>query len=465
MNSKSAFKTVTITFIVIALSACKTLNIQAPNEAYLAPKGNTISSEIPVNIALNVKKIEQSINQSLNGLLFEQDNINNQDLKIKVWKAKAFQIKTINDAIEYTVPIRIWSQFAWNFDRFGLSLSDKYEANGSLNLKYRTTMSFDKNWKISTNTTALGYEWIETPRISAMGVRIPVAGIANAALARSEKLISTEIDKYIASQLKIKPEVEKLWGELQKPLKVNDAYNLWLRVQPRDFFAAPLKSVGDFIVLQMGITAGIETFIGIKPDALDKKPLTQLSIKNKPADEFRMNIATDISFDALSNIAKNELKGQVFKDGKRQIEITDISIFGNNDKAIFVLDVIGSIKGRIYFSGKPVYNSVKKSIEIIQPEFDLQTKNALQKSASWLAGGIILQKIAPYLSYSVSSDLESLKTQSNTMLNNYQLYEGINIRASINDINVSGIEIVKGAFRMNSTLSGKVNVDIGDLKF
>lgn len=457
-------KIIVVLCIAGCLYGCRSMQIQAPNETYFAPKGNTVVSEIPVTIALDVKKIEQSLNKSLNGLLFEQENVNNQDLSIRVWKASPFQINASNDAIEYTIPIRIWSRFVWSLDRFGLSLSDKYEANGSLNLRYRTIVSFDKNWKISTQTTALGYNWIETPRISALGVRIPVAGIANAALARSETIISREIDKYIASYLNVKPEIAKLWAEIQQPFKVNDEFDIWLRMQPRSFFAAPLKSSGDFLLLQMGIAAGIESFVGLKPAALPATALPQLTIKSKPVDEFRMNVATDVSFASLSEIAKKELKGQVFKDGKRQIQITDISIFGSNDKAIFVLDVVGSVKGRIYFSGKPVYNSLKRSVEIIQPEFDLQTKNALQKSASWLAGGIILQKITPYLSYSVANDLDVLKVQSNTMLANYHLYEGVNMRATINNVEVSGIEIIRGAFRLNSTLTGKVSVDIGEIK-
>jgi hypothetical protein len=115
-----------------------------------------------------------------------------------------------------------------------------------LNLKFKTIVSYDKHWNVVTQTQALGYDWIETPRINALGVRIPFAGIANAALNRSEKMISTEIDKYIARELKLKPVISKFWSSIQKPMQLNSEYDIWLRLQPRNFFASPLKTKGKF---------------------------------------------------------------------------------------------------------------------------------------------------------------------------------------------------------------------------
>lgn len=443
--------------------ACKTIQANAPVESYTVPKGNVLLSEMPVTIVLDIKKLEQRLNHSLDGLLFEQDKLNNQDISIKVWKVKNFELKTFNNAIEYAVPIRIWSRFAWKFERFGMAISDSYDANGSLILKYRTTINYDKNWNVTTQTKALGYEWIETPRIKALGVQIPAASIANAALSRSEKMMALEIDKYIAQQLKFKPELAKLWAHIQKPMKLNNDFDLWLRLQPRAFFAAPLKSVDDKLLLQLVISAGVESFVGLQPTALQPIALPQLSALTKPIDEFKMNVATDVSFVTLSAIAKKQLKGQVFKDGKRQIQIMDIEIFGSNNRAVFMIDVVGSLKAKIYFSGKPTYNSSKRSIEIVEPAFDLETKNALYKSANWLANGYILQKIMPFLTYSVDEDLQTLKNNSNAMLTGYKLYEGVELTAAINKIDVTNIDIVKGAFRLNSLLSGKVDINITEL--
>ncbi len=458
-------KIIVVLCISGCLFACKSLQIQAPTETYLAPKKNTVVSEIPVNIGLDVRKIEQSLNKTLNGLLFEQDNVNNQDLSIKVWKAKPFQIKANNNAIEYTVPIKIWSRFVWKIEQFGLSVGDKYEANGTLNLKFRTIVSYDKHWNVVTRTQALGYDWIETPRINALGVRIPVAGIANAALNRSEKMISTEIDKYIARELKLKPVISKFWNSIQKPMQLNTEYDIWLRLQPQSIFATNLKTNGDFLSMQFGITSGVESFVGLKPNELAAVALPQLNIVDKPVEAFKMSVSTDVSFTSLSAIATKTLKDMVFEVGKRKIKITNLSIYGSNEKAVFVIDVVGAVNGRIYFNGKPVYNSAKRMLEIVEPEFDLQTKNALQKSASWLANGIILQKIKPYLSYAVDKDLDDLKQKTNDMLKDYKLYEGINIRAKIDTVDVADVDIVKAAFRLNSVLLGKVNVDIGQLAF
>lgn len=61
-----------------------------------------------------------------------------------------------------------------------------------------------------------------------------------------------------------------------------------------------------------------------------------------------------------------------------------------------VADVSGSYKGRVFFTGKPVYNPEKRTLEIAEPEFDIKTRNALLKSANWLMHGMILKKISSY---------------------------------------------------------------------
>jgi hypothetical protein len=101
--------------------------------------------------------------------------------------------------------------------------------------------------------------------------------------------------------------------------------------------------------MQFGITSGIESFVGLKPNELPAVALPQLNIVNKQVDEFKMSLSTDVSFASLSAIATKTLKDIVFDVGKRKIKITNLSIYGSNEKAVFVIDVVGAVNGRIYF--------------------------------------------------------------------------------------------------------------------
>jgi hypothetical protein len=123
------------------------------------------------------------------------------------------------------------------------------------------------------------------------------------------------------------------------------------------------------------------------------------------------------------------------------------------------------MKGKIYFTGNMVYNKDLNAIEITEPQFDLKTNNVLLKSANWLAHGIILKKIIPYLTYPVKDDLEKVKTDANKMLSNYSVYGGVALQGKLNNISVTDLSLVPGALRVKVSVKGNVALKVQDLKF
>jgi len=412
-----------------------------------------------------VKNLETAINRNLNGLIYEGSNISDKDLSIKVWKAQNFTFSIKNNVIEYRIPVKIWSRFTWKVQKFGLSVGDSYEATGTIALNYKTTLSIDKNWKIVAKTTSSGYQWIETPRLNVVGVSVPVTPIASFALSQSDKKINEQIDKILAQSVDLKKYVTDIWSQAQDPMQVNTEYNLWLRILPKDIYVSPFTTNQNKLNLAISLHAQIESFMGAKPLALAKTPLPDYKVVLHPAQQFNLNIATDVTYEKMAEEANKELLGKTFTEGNRSITITGLSIYGSEGKPVFVADVTGSLKGRIYFTGKLVYNKENTSVEVAEPEFDVKTKNSLVKSANWLMHGFILKKITPYLTYSVKDDLEKGKNQANNMLNSYKITDGASLQGKLNTIEVKQLDLVPGALRIQSNVKGSVSLKIDDLKF
>ena len=179
--------------LLLTLNSCKTLQIEKPKESYLPSNLAPAMSELPLQVELDVKKLEASINKKMNGLIFDGSNLGNKDVTVKVWKAQNFTFSINNNVIEYRVPLKVWTRFAWKVEKFGYTIGDQYEANGSIALTYKTTISIDKNWKLVSKTAASGYEWIETPKLNVVGVTVPVTPIASLALSQCDKLISPQL--------------------------------------------------------------------------------------------------------------------------------------------------------------------------------------------------------------------------------------------------------------------------------
>ena len=458
---KIVFSIICFAFI---FSSCKTLQIEKPKESYLPSNLSPVISELPLQVELDVKKLETSVNSKMNGLIFDGSNLSNKDLNVKVWKAQNFTFTINNNVIEYRVPLKVWCRFAWKVEKFGFTVGDQYEATGSIALTYKTTIGIDKNWKLVSKTTGSGYEWIETPRISVVGVNVPVTPIANLALLQCDKLISAQIDKSLAESIDMKKYVSQAWSEIQKPRQVSAEHNLWIRITPKDIYVSPFTTTGTKLNMAVGLTAQIESFMGAKPDANTIVDLPPFKYENKPAQQFNLNIGADITFDKISEMAKKELLNKTFTEGKNTITISDLSIFGSEGKAVFVADVIGTLKGRIYFTGNMVYNSEKLAVEITEPEFDVKTSNALVKSAGWLLHGMILKKLMPYLIYPVKSNLDDMKMQVNQMLSDYKVMDGVSLQGKLNTLNVTDLSLVPGAVRIQANVKGNIALKVKDLK-
>jgi hypothetical protein len=455
-----------VALMALTFNSCKTaLQIEKPKESYLPSNLAPALSEIPLQVELDVKKLEASVNKKMNGLIFESSNLQNKELSVKVWKVQNFTFTIKNNVIEYRVPLKVWSSFAWKVEKFGYVIGDQYEATGSIALTYKTTISFDKNWKLVSNTTGSGYQWIEPPKLSVVGVNVPVTPIASLALSQCDKLISAQIDKSLAESIDMKKYISEAWNEAQKPRQVSTENNVWIRITPKDIYVSPFTTTDTKLNLAVALYAQIESFMGTQPAENKPVALPPFKYVNRPAQQFNLNIGADVTFEKISEMAKKELLNKTFSEGKNTITITDLSVFGSEGKAVFVADVTGSLKGRIYFTGNMVYNPEKMAVEITEPEFDVKTSNALVKSAGWLLHGMILKKLTPYLTYPVKSYLDDMKKEGNQMLNGYKIMDGVTLQGKLNDLSVTNLSLVPGAVRIQANVKGNIALKVQDLNF
>ena len=101
---------------------------------------------------------------------------------------------------------------------------------------------------------------------------------------------------------------------------------------------------------------------------------------------------------------------------------------------IFKITVEGSLKGTLYFTGKPIYIPETETVEIVESNFELNTRNVLLKSADWLLHGTILRKLEPHLKFSVKEFVDPMLEDLNKELENYVIEEGIIIKGKIDNV-------------------------------
>ena len=162
---KINFKIKTNLFLamLIAISSCKTIQVEKPPESYLNAVFKPEISTISIPIKLNMMDIEKSVNRQFLGLIYEDNDLSDDNMQIKIWKSKSFEFKAENNQLKYTIPLKIWTKFGWKIERFGMSISDYYEANGELSISFSTGITINQDWDIITSTKIVSHQWISRP--------------------------------------------------------------------------------------------------------------------------------------------------------------------------------------------------------------------------------------------------------------------------------------------------------------
>ncbi len=450
---------------ILLISCGAPMTIQKPAESYIPSSISPTMSELPLRADIDVKKLENAVNRKLNGLIYSTDSLIYKDLSVKVWKVQDFSFSVNNNTIVYKLPLKVKAKYRWKVEKFGFSVSDEYEVSGTISLSFKTSLFINKDWKLFARTESTGYQWLEEPKLSIIGVKLPVTKIADIALTNSQESITKSIDKALSDAVKLQDQVKSAWEMVQQPMLINPENNIWLKTTPNDIFVSPFVSNNNILTVSIAFQTQVESFVGAEPPVTQLVPLPMFKQITREPRPFNLNLAADITYEKLAQISRAQLVGKTFTEGKKSITITGIYIYSSEGRAIVAADVVGSIKGTIYLAGKMAYNQEKSTLEITEADFDIRTKNVLIKSANWLLHGVILKKITPYLSYNIADVLESTKKEANVQLAKYEVYEGVSLSGNLDNITVTEVSMVPGAVRIKANLRGNVALKVEDLKF
>jgi len=447
------------------LFSCKTqLSTLKPDENYIAPAMNTKPSTIAMGIDLDIPQLEKGINNSFKGTIYEDNNIEDDNVMVKVIKQQDIRFSVVGSTIKCNLPLKIWVRYRYKKTVLGVPVSTDYEATGAMNIDVSSAFSLTKDWKIATATTIGKYVWTETPKINAAGINIPVTFVADMAIKSLKGKISSSIDKSISDNFNLRSTMEQTWNVMQNPINVNKDYDVWLKINPVALYSTPIVGVGNKISFKLGMNSLIETSVGsalTAPATKTKLPDYQMVNAIKP--EFQINTNINVSFDKITELAQKYVVGQEFKEGRKHVKITSITMFGQGENIVVVINVEGSANGTVYCIGKLQYDNQTQALKITDFDFEMKTRNALLKSANWLLHKNFLKMIEPMLTISLKDQMQGAITSSNSFLKSYQIRKGATLNGNLNQITLDKITITPHSIILGGAASGSLKIELGDL--
>lgn len=422
-------------------------------------KNKTSFISLPTEISL--MDIEKLLNKNMTGLIYEDNNIKDDNTEMKIWKISAIHLTERNGEILSEVPLKIWVKIKYGTDFFGLNDTKEIHLKGVVTLSSKTHLY---NWKLTTKSTIENLTWSETPTIVIAGKNIPITYIINSSVSIFKSEIAKMIDDAINESCDFKPMVLDAMETISNPFVINDSYEAWFKLVPIELYVTDAQLKNSKIAMNMALKCTMQTMVGEKPKNTFNKNELILKPVAKIPDAFSVAVAAISTYESASKIITKNFKGQEFRSGNKKVTIQKVSLWQNDGKLIIELELLGSVNGSIYLSGYPQYNTDTKEIFFENLDYILTTKNVLLKSANWLAQGIILKKIEENCHYSIQENMDEGKENMMTYLTNYSPMKGVFVNGSMSDFEYEKVELTDKAIIAFISTKGKMKITINGME-
>lgn len=431
------------------------ITLAQTTEIHTFPK---IKSHLTVPISIPVPEINNLINISVTGVLYEDnsytDNDNDQ-FKVRVEKSDKIKLTSLKEnRFLIEVPLKIWAEQGYG----GLGYYVYQDTNFNVVMKFISSVELKSDWTLQTQTKTNGFEWTVKPVLDYGTVKIPVASLIEKTLTEQQAKFTTVIDDKIKESFDLKPYLLAVWNNFSAPINISEEYNTWLKITPETVYMSPLKIYSDYVQATVGLDLYSETFIGQipLPSPLQVR-FPNFILKQNLSSDFNLKTTANVSYDQATALARAQFLGQEFvlTSEKNKVKITDVKVYSEDLYVVIEAETTGEVTGTSYIKGFPVYDREKKKIVLTQIDFKLKTRNLFQKAVTTL----FERKIKRTIGEEYGIPLEDLITESKrslTMSFNKEYYPGIFLNGRVQDFYPSQILL----FNRNMTVVMDTNASL-----
>lgn len=437
---------------------------QSSIPVYTLPK---IKSNITLPVSLPVSEINNLINQSVKGVLYEDQSYtdnNNDQFKVRVEKQGNIAIKALsNNRLMISVPLKIWAEKGYGT----LGYYMYQDTNFNLIMNFITSLAATPDWKLNTKTTTAGFVWTQKPVLDYGKVKIPIASFIESVLKEQQNKFTTVIDQQIKSQFNLQPQLVMAWNQFSKPINVSQEYNTWLKISPQNTYMTPLQVFQDKIKTTVGIDLYSETFVGKMP--LPTKDVTSIPnfvVKPDLQNIFNLQTTANISFDEATKIARQQFLNKEFplNSEKNKVKVDDIKVYGEKENIVIEVKTQGGVTGTAFIKGKPAYDVQSHKIVLTQTDFNLKTKNFFQKALTVLFEGKIRKMIEK--DYGIPlMDIENSSKKSLMESFNKEYYKGIRLQGNVIELKPTQFLISESYITVVIDTKAQLQMNISGLSF
>jgi hypothetical protein len=459
-------QTIFFSLCVVFLTACKTIDPPKPvaHEKTLDYSPALSFVQLPVSIPLS--SINDLINKKMGGLVYEDRSYTQptvDDYQLIVMRKSSVTSVFDGKEIRITIPLNIWAKAQWKACSICPGLEK--ETTFDIDIYVRSKPELKNDYSFRLNLKSDGFDWKKKPVISLGIVDIPIERLLQKPLEIQLEKTIRDVEKEIASSFDLRSEISRLWNDCQEPNLIDADTETWLKIEPQQLFTTGLSEQSGSITMVLGASAYVGTVSGSRPLNSKLSALPGLQLVQKLPDDFRVQVQSRISFEALTLQVKKALVGQEFAQGKKQIKIEDIALTPIANRLLIQVVFSGSAKGSIFLSGIPSYDASKGVLYFKELDLDIESRSLLLKSASWLLNTTLQNTLEKQLRYPVSDYLNSVKNELDQKIKSFGRNSAYQLTGTIDSFLLQGIYMRETDLQLVLNANGKIRLQIQKFDF
>lgn len=250
------------------------------------------------------------------------------------------------------------------------------EAPREVEAQVNTDLNWLPTWALSSNTqVAISY-----PNRCKIGLfDFDITGKINDIIEPKFRDAASQVDAKVGA-IDLRTKVGEAWTRLQSPIQLAD--QIWLLIKPSKACVSPITGTGSTLTGAVGLIAVPAIVYGAQP-AAGNLPLPNLAV-TPPGAGFHVAIEGTIPFEDATKTLAKALVGRRYTYGGHYEQIDDAALYGTGDQLVLQLKLSGTLKGTIYLTGKPSFDTVRETFSIPDLDYSVDTKNIFVKLADWM---------------------------------------------------------------------------------
>ncbi|MBD8489597.1 DUF4403 family protein [Echinicola sp. CAU 1574] len=453
--------------LLLLIFSCKGINPEKPKydgEPTVLP--DAISKvNIPLEIPLDY--IEKNLNSELAQMLYAEKGLNiGNGLLADLEVNRTGDISLIaagQNKLEIELPLKLQGKINIEKKIFGQRISTAVPFDEGIIPRVSFIPEIGRNWDIGISNVNIE-SWGRSLKYNLLGYEVDLGPMLKEHV---EKMLDEQLTGNNLSRISFKDMMQKTWEAYGRPVKFEqDGFDAYVYTVPHKIKVKERFTTDQKLQLIIGIEGEVFTQIGSEPD-ITLSNLPNLYYNDDSRNFIDITLPLSIPYKDLDKYLNEMLANQTFKmDNKTDLTPKSFQTQSFGEKALVKVDFLvtrngkKNIAGNVYLVGKPTYDPLREAIVFEEIDFDLNTKNILASSASWMKQGAVLEEIKKYASYPIGDMIREARLELQQQ--GYIETDYASFRVKRPALDVEGIYTTEEDIRLYLRSTGEVDVKLKD---